>query len=60
MSGSLPPPPKTIQELNEQIAAGGFDALLSDEERDALHKHLAEMANQRRRVEAESRNLAMP
>jgi len=37
-----------------------LDALLTPEEAAALHEHLRLLADQRRRVEAESRGLRMP
>lgn len=36
------------------------DALLTPDEKRALHEHLAMMANLRRRVDAEARGKAMP
>lgn len=43
-----------------RLGTEGLDARLTPEERDAVRQHLTNLANQRRRVEAESCGLAMP
>ncbi len=42
------------------MSMGDLDALLTPEEKAAMQEHLTNLANQRRRVEAESRGIALP
>lgn len=43
-----------------RLGTEGLDALLSDEERDAVQQHIDHLATLRRRVEAETRGERMP